>query len=168
MNRSLRLMSVALAVVIPAGCGADPQYTVAGLMKKLDHPDPVQRCTAVELLGKYGAAAKPAVPQLTAALKDSDTSVRIAAAYALAGIGLDADSALPDLIETLKSDNAELRLAAVYAIPCVDIQSNTALEALKPLQKDRDPRVRDEVAQGLRKLQNAAKYRSLAPPATKS
>ena len=38
MNRSLRLMSVALAVVIPAGCGADPQYTVAGLMKKLS-PD---------------------------------------------------------------------------------------------------------------------------------
>ncbi len=48
-------------------------------------------------LGKYGAEAAPAVPEMTAALKHKKESVRRYAAQALGGIGKAASAALPDL-----------------------------------------------------------------------
>ncbi len=158
-----------LLFLLITGCGKDQTYRVPGLTKMLEHSDHEKRCTAAELLGAYGAEAKPAVPQLTQALKDSHPSVRLAAAYALAAIGPDSESALPTLIEMLKDQDPEVRLAAVYAMPTVGLTAPTTLPALQQAQRDRDEQVRQGATTAIRKLESAAKYRkaAAAPPSTK-
>src|SRR5581483_5023738 len=66
------------------------------------------RWQAAEILGQIGPAATPAVPALTAALKDSDPHVRTVAATALGQIGKEAASAAPQLIEMLKTEDCLL------------------------------------------------------------
>src|SRR4051794_28096052 len=157
MKRSVLFASV---VLLALGCtkrGED--YSVTGLMKKLEQGDAAARFDAVAGLKGHGVEAKPALPLLTTALKDADRNVRVEAIYAVAAIGPEAEGVLPQLIQTLKAPDADVRLAGTYAVAIVGLRSNTAYPALKALLGDRDPRVRAEAASGIRKMQLAARFK---------
>jgi HEAT repeat protein len=147
-----------------AGCARrGDDYSVAGLMTKLQSSDAAARYEAANALKGFGPEAKPAVGLLSQAVKDTDRSLRIEAIYALAAIGQDAESTLPQIIETLKSPDGDVRLAGAYAVPLVGLRSSAAAPALKALVNDRDPRIRAEAASGLRKLQVASRFKNAAP-----
>jgi len=160
----MRPIVAAICVSLAAGGCArrDEDYSVAGLMKRLQDGDVATRQNAIAGLKSHGSEAKPAVELLTQALKDTGRNVRIQAIYALAAIGPDAETALPRLIETLKAPDGDVRLAGTYAVPAVGVRSTTALPAVKAVLSDRDPRVRVEAANGLRKLQVAARFKNSA------
>jgi HEAT repeat protein len=67
----------------------------------LDSPDPSIREKAVNVLGRMGPAAAPAVPSLVKLLQDPDISIRKAAARTLGQIGPAAKDAVPALMQTL-------------------------------------------------------------------
>ena len=73
---------------------------------------------AAQLLGRFGAGAKEAVPALVLALKDKEGLVRAAAADALNLIGGDAQTAtvVPVLAGCLKDDDANVRRTAAAAL----------------------------------------------------
>jgi len=84
----------------PGGVPSDAGVSAAGvpeLIQGLKRPDPADRASSAQAIGRIGPAAKEAVPALIATLKDRDLGVRAAAAYSLGQIGPDAKSALPDL-----------------------------------------------------------------------
>ena len=70
-------------------------------MDALRSTDPIVRKKAVEVLGRMGEDAAPAVPALTALLDDPDLGVRKAAARTLGQIGPDAKDAVPSLMRNL-------------------------------------------------------------------
>ena len=59
------------------------------------------RLKGVEVLGRMGSAAEPAVPDLVRLLDDADPEVRKAAARTLGRIGPTAEAAVPALMRAL-------------------------------------------------------------------
>ena len=112
----MRWMILVGLLAVTAGCGKNEDYSVNGLDEKLKSPDPNVRYEAARKLGKYGAEAKGAVPDLVAALKDPDETVRMGAAYALGDIGREASEALPALKQALNDKDRGVREAAAYAL----------------------------------------------------
>jgi HEAT repeat protein len=70
----------------------------------------------VRTIGRMGKAAKAAVPDLAAALKDEDPMFRREALFALARIGQDAASAVPQIEVELADKTPEDQYAAIYAL----------------------------------------------------
>jgi HEAT repeat protein len=56
------------------------------LIADLDTPDPLVRQASAQALGRFGPAARDAVPALQGLLKDSDADVRQAATEALLNV----------------------------------------------------------------------------------
>lgn len=97
--------------------------------------DPACRLPAMEILGTIGAAAKPALPDMVAALADPDESFRSDAAIAIASFGPDAAAAVPDLMKLLEatSNAPGTRYAATYALGRIGSAARPALEKLREL-----------------------------------
>jgi len=106
--------------------------TVAAWKAILKKGDPRQRLTAVLALGEAGREAVPALPELTAALKDSQVLVRRAAAQTLAGLGTDGAPAVPALARALRDPDYSVRQLASQALSEVgELAIPPLLEALK-------------------------------------
>lgn len=80
---------------------------------------PYTRVSAAYAVGSMGAAAKTAVPALTANLKAEQATVRYASALALGEIGPDAASAVPDLRALLDDRNDDVAAIARKAIRAI-------------------------------------------------
>jgi HEAT repeat protein len=89
---------------------------VSELIKKLGSKDNEIRRSAAKDLSELGKEAAPAVPALTAALKDSDRYVRRFSAQALGNIGPDAKSSVNGLAALLNDDRESVREAAIKAL----------------------------------------------------
>jgi HEAT repeat protein len=63
---------------------------VPALIARLEDPDPTVRVVAIHALGKFGTAAKSAVPGLQKARNDASANVRDAAAETLKKIAPEA------------------------------------------------------------------------------
>jgi HEAT repeat protein len=74
-----------------------PGTTVASLRAELSLPDAITQRQAVQALGLFGAAAAPAVPELTKLLQSPSAFVRKEAANTLGNIGVAAAPALAAL-----------------------------------------------------------------------
>src|SRR2546426_5064906 len=81
-------LSLAGCVVSTDYAGPAPEQVLPRLLAVLRDPNPEQRRTAAQALGKI--ARKEAVPALVEALRDPDAGVRRNAAWALGMIGEDA------------------------------------------------------------------------------
>jgi HEAT repeat protein len=92
------------------------------------------RRQALGVLGAIGAAAKPALPELTAALADADETCATEAAVAIAEIGADASAAVPELQKLLADDApAGTRYTAAYALGRIGSAAKAALPRLLEL-----------------------------------
>ena len=110
------------------------------------------RSGAANVLGKMGANAKQAVPDLVEALGDKQESIRLAAAQALAEIGAEAKPAVPVLIKLLSGPDLQLRRAAARALAHKELQTKDAIPALTELLKHEFPWLRAEAAVTLSKM----------------
>jgi len=79
------------------------QAAVPELVQSLQHPDPVQRQRAAEILARIGPEASGAVPALINSLSDAQDDVRRAAARALGQIGPDAEAAVKPLMRAIEA-----------------------------------------------------------------
>ncbi|MFM7206943.1 MAG: HEAT repeat domain-containing protein [Planctomycetaceae bacterium] len=106
---------------------------VPALQSKLG--DPAIRLNVMEILSQIGAAAKPALPELTAALADADPQVRGDAAVAIAAIGEAAVDAVPGLQKIVVDAQADpgLRSAAAFALGKIGPAAGAAGAALRDL-----------------------------------
>ncbi len=93
------------------------------------------RQDAAIALGKLGAKAALAVPDLIVALKGSDNDVREKSAEALGLIGKEATSAVPGLLEKLNDSNEKVRQAAALALGRVGHEGKTPLDMLLTMMK---------------------------------
>src|SRR5262249_38557105 len=124
---------------------AEPTYrgkTVAAWKAILKKGDPRQRLTAVLALGEAGRDALPALPELTAVLKDPQVLVRRAAAQTLAGLGADAAPAVPALAKALRDPDPVVRQLAGQALTEV---GESAIPPLLDALKESDWAVRATV-----------------------
>ena len=94
--------------------GAQTSSEVASLINQLRNGSAEARRDAANALGRIGAAAKDAIPQLVVSLNDPDKNVRLAAAYALSQIRV--KEAVPHLVDLLKDPDKDVHLAAVVAL----------------------------------------------------
>lgn len=114
-----QLICVPLAVLLLVGGGCrnprQVEHSPTSLVKTLkEDKDPNMRYYAAQSLGRFGAEAQAAVPDLVAALKDDSPLVRGGAAYALGEIG-SADG-VPALKEVAKDAEKDVREAAAFAL----------------------------------------------------
>jgi hypothetical protein len=89
------------------------------------------RSKAAGVLGRIGAEAKTAVPQLILLLKDSDINVRSSATNALGSMGAEAKTAVPQLILLLKNSDKS-RSSAAYALENIALSLQEKAKTLTP------------------------------------
>lgn len=123
----------ALRKVDPEGTQAVPM-----LIGLLGNQDADIRSGAIHVLGRFGPAAKPAVPLIVKALDDPATAR--AAARALVFLGPDAKEAVPALVKALGSDYGLVRRDAVWALGRIGPDARQAAPALVGMfEKDKPP-----------------------------
>jgi HEAT repeat protein len=83
---------------------------------------PALRRTCVFELEQLGGSGLPAVPKLTAALKDPDDGVRYGAARALQAIGSGAAAAIPALMQATNDTSVMVRRASARALRVIQGQ----------------------------------------------
>jgi HEAT repeat protein len=93
------------------GLKEDVKSLVPILRKALKNEQAPLRLAAVRVLGVVGAEARPAIPDLAAALKEAGSSDRLVVAEALVRLG-DTASVRPILAEALKANAPYLRVRA--------------------------------------------------------
>jgi HEAT repeat protein len=112
-------------------------------------------------IGKYGPAAKPALPALKKAATDADKDVRCQALYAFGHIGKDLGGEVGPvtmlLLAALKDPTVEVRLAAIQTLGALgpDTLGSNLEEVRKRLteqSKDSTPEVRDAALAALKRL----------------
>lgn len=106
-----------VALLLIAGCSADPLTTLRGDLKSSDAE---VRQRALGELGAMGEAAGPAVGDVVPLIRDSAPAVRQAACRALGDIGKPAASKVPELETALVDETWSVRLAAAFAILKLD------------------------------------------------
>jgi HEAT repeat protein len=84
------------------------------LMTRLTTGTAEERAQAIEALGD--ACYAPAVPHLTALVREADPGTRYMAAMALSKIGDEAETAVPALLEALRAEDIWLRMAVTSAL----------------------------------------------------
>ena len=142
------------ARVIAAQKPDDSAFLVTDLVNALrEEQIPAVRRLVATALGRFGAAASPAVGVLTKALADADAGVRAAGAESLGRVGKDAGTAAPELVKLLADPDAAARLAAIGALGKVEPADRPAAgEALARLQPGDSAEVRLEVLAALGRL----------------
>lgn len=119
--------------------------------KMLQDPKPNVRAQGAALLGRYGAAAKDAVPALTEALKDDQDLVAIHAARALWEIDQSL-AGIPTLIKILGSASGNMRALAATTLGGIGPKAREAVPALVEAAKGDDPRMRQAARSALEKV----------------
>ncbi len=111
----MKRLLVCLTAVLVFALGARGE-DIQALMRQLKSRDAGDRRQAAKTLAEAGPEAKPAIAELTAALRDSDKFVRRFAAQALGAQGANARSAVNPLRNCLNDDKKEVVEAAIDAL----------------------------------------------------
>jgi HEAT repeat protein len=133
-----------------------PRVDVVGTIAlSLACNNPRVRWRAAEALGRIGAAASPAVPDLQKLL--TDPSIRLAAADALGWIGKNADAAADDLVKLTSDPDSEMRRVAAWSLIRIGKGTKAAVPVLTEDLKQSDWRLRRDSAGFLWQLGDTAR-----------
>lgn len=130
---------------------ADPDDVIPGLIESLSDTDRNVRLLTMVSVGKFGAKARRATPELAGILlKDESAELRRKAAEALSQIGPEARNAVPSLIKALDDKEVDVRRWSAIALAKIGPDARPALAALvKALKSDNDRFVRSHAAHAL-------------------
>jgi HEAT repeat protein len=104
--------------------------------------DPERRVRALQVLGRIGPEAAPAVPALTELLKSEDANTRTEALYVLASIGPGAKAAVGPISENLAVSDPKVQQVAAYALGKIGADARESAAALRKLVASEDELVR--------------------------
>ena len=93
------------------------------LVEALSAGDPALRRACVFELEQFRGSGLPAVPRLTAALKDPDDEVRYGAARALEAVGSGATAAIPSLMQATNDSSVMVQSASARALRVIQGRS---------------------------------------------
>jgi HEAT repeat protein len=130
-----------------AGAGepkAAPDPRLEEWLEELKSPLKAKRLAALRAVGNWGAAARGALPALSAHLRHKDKDLADQAARALAQVGA---AAVPELLKAL--DDPALSPRALWALAVIGPEARAAAGPVSELLKDRDPKVRALAARAL-------------------
>jgi HEAT repeat protein len=131
----------------------DPEAALSAFARALFNPDEGVRLEAAEALLAIGAAAKPRVSDLIAAVRgDKSPAVRLKAARALIVIDPTSSAPVSALAEALSGTDAERRREAAEALATIGAVARDAVPALGGALKDKDAAVRKNAAVALSKV----------------
>jgi HEAT repeat protein len=140
MNRYLPLIALLFLGSLLNAQPDDKKKKDPGLpdgLKALQHPDASVRYRAVETLGKLGATAKFAIPELREALKDKNAAVRVKVAEALWKIEQPpASVVLPVLMSAMTEKDQRVRAQAPPVIALLGTKAKPAVPLLVAALKD--------------------------------
>jgi len=139
--------------------GTEPSYRgtpLADFVARLQERDRGSRAAAARAIGQFGAAAAPAVDQLTRLLQDTDSEVRQASAESLALLGPLAAEAVPALAPLLQDRDPRTRVIAALALREIGVAARPALPQMIAALADEDLVVRMTVALAIGRLGNEA------------
>lgn len=121
------------------------------LQEFLKHRDVEVKIVAASTLGRMGQTAKPALKDLTQAVKENvDQNFRRAAIRTLARFGPDAMEAVPVLLEVMKDDN--LRPDIILAFIRMGPAAKDAVKDLRIALSDENPETRSNSIAALGKI----------------
>lgn len=158
-DRDAAVRKAATRAVWQAGKAAGQGDGVARLIDALGDADDYVREYAARALGRIGPAAKPAVPTLLDRLaRDEERDVREHAAKSLGLIGAEAiGPLLPQtvqaLVKGLEDSAADVRENSARALG--QLGARETVPALRKVQADPEPRVREAVDEALKTLDAA-------------
>jgi HEAT repeat protein len=115
-------------------------------------PDAGVRSAAVASLGHLRAG--DALAEVLEAVDDPEADVRVCAAFALGRV--DAPCAVEGLVRLACDQDAEVRSWAALGLGMQGAASEAAMSALESLAQDRDPDVREEALDWLRRLRSGS------------
>ncbi len=160
-----RNIAVALAAASALSV-TDPKNPDAlqALQSALTNREPFVRLMACNILAAMGPEARSAAPALERLLKDSSPDVRLAAAEALVRINPahpDAAAvvvnAIPELVGYFKEGEeavpSHARILMARILGSLGSRAKAAVPGMKEALQDRNPRVREAVAQALKQIQ---------------
>ncbi len=146
----LALVSCGLFCATTVFAQDDAKADLAKALKAADHQACIEAC---QKLSRMGPMARASVGDLTKTLKTAgNVEVQRCAALALSAIGPDAKDAVPVLITSLQSDNAKLRAYAAHALGAIGPAAGDAAIALIDVITDKDPVVRREARDALKRI----------------
>jgi HEAT repeat protein len=144
-DRDKDVRAAAADALVRRGAAAVPV-----LVRRLDRPDPLERASAVRVLGQIGPAATEAMPALRRRLRDDpESDVRSQAAFAFAAVGRNDPAVIAELVRLLKSAGEDDREAAAFACRMLAADARQAIPALIDALRDPSPEVREEAAKAL-------------------
>jgi HEAT repeat protein len=104
--------------------------------------DPDRRATALQMLGRLGPEAAPAVPNLVEVLKSEDPTVRAEVLQILGDIGPQAEPAVAAATTALEDPDRNVVLTASYCLGKIGPQAKAAIPGLRKLLASDDKVVR--------------------------
>lgn len=148
-NGNIPLRPKILAALFSVGLPAVPH-----LVECLDADDLALRQDVAQLLGRFEAGAKEAIPSLRRALNDHDIAWRVIAAGALRRIGGEPESTavLPVLAAGLKHDDHAVRRAATMALARITPLPPDLASDLTTVLNNGDPLTRLHAAAALARM----------------
>lgn len=130
--------------------------TLGYRIEQLMSDDKASRKTALNELWRFGPKAGPAIPALTAALKDDDETIRHGAAYAMTWIGPAAEDAVPALILAAQDRNHRVRSCVLNALGKIGPKAKASVPAIVEAMKDPDAGIRTVAAEAAGNIGPAA------------
>jgi HEAT repeat protein len=112
---------------------------------------------AARALGRFGPAARPALPALLEAMKDKEAEVRWTSAMAVGKIGPEAREAVPALVALFRDEDPLVREHAAESLGDIGPDAHAAVPALTEILNDPVARVRRDAVRSLGQIGSAAR-----------
>jgi HEAT repeat protein len=156
-----------LVVIEPLKVLRNRSWAAYEIMEERESLEAAQEA-ALRILGKFGPAAKAAVPTVTRALADPNPAIKLAAIKTLGQIGPAAKAAAPAVARALTDPNPSIKLAAVQALGQIGVQTRSAIPGLIQMLVSSNESVREAAAEALGNIARADRNWASDPDATEA
>lgn len=138
---------------------------VATWMKKLENGTPLEKTTAVRMLGEIGPRSEKAIPSLGKLIQTDDPGLRDEVAIALGRINSDPKQTLPILEKLLSDASPIVRHSTIEALVGFGPAAKPALNQLKTHLRDKELWIRVSAAHAIAQIDygNEANFEAIIP-----